>query len=193
MLFKQRTLEKIARAEVTVAFRRWRRPTVRSGGRLRTPVGELAIDVVVATTLEQITEGQALAAGFSGREEAVRVLEAGDGELYRIEFRRLGADSRAALAHDDDLDDEAMAAIRAALERLERRSESGWTLGCLRLIHEHPGTSASVLAERIGMDKVVFKRRVRQLKELGLTQSLEVGYRLSPRGRAFVSRAADVV
>lgn len=90
MLFKQRTLEKIARAEVTVAFRRWRRPTVRSGGRLRTPVGELAIDVVVATTLEQITEGQALAAGFSGREEAVRVLEAGDGELYRIEFRRLG-------------------------------------------------------------------------------------------------------
>jgi len=29
-----------------------------------------------------------------------------------------------------------------------------------------------------------FKRRVRQLKELGLTESLEVGYRLSPRGRA---------
>jgi hypothetical protein len=26
--------------------------------------------------------------------------------------------------------------------------------------------------------------RVRQLKELGLTESLEVGYRLSPRGRA---------
>lgn len=30
----------------------------------------------------------------------------------------------------------------------------------------------------------LFKRRVRQLKELGLTESLEVGYRLSPRGRA---------
>jgi ATP-dependent DNA ligase len=29
-----------------------------------------------------------------------------------------------------------------------------------------------------------FKRRVRQLKELGLTESLEVGYRLSPRGDA---------
>jgi len=28
-----------------------------------------------------------------------------------------------------------------------------------------------------------FKRRVRALKELGLTASLEIGYRLSPRGR----------
>lgn len=34
------------------------------------------------------------------------------------------------------------------------------------------------------MDVARFKPRVRQLKELGLTESLEVGYRLSPRGRA---------
>jgi hypothetical protein len=33
---------------------------------------------------------------------------------------------------------------------------------------------------------VAFKRDVRRLKELGLTESLEVGYRLSPRGRAFL-------
>jgi hypothetical protein len=31
---------------------------------------------------------------------------------------------------------------------------------------------------------VLFKADVRKLKELGLTESLEVGYRLSPRGRA---------
>jgi len=35
------------------------------------------------------------------------------------------------------------------------------------------------------MDKPSFKRRVRSLKELGLTESLEIGYRLSPRGRRF--------
>jgi len=29
---------------------------------------------------------------------------------------------------------------------------------------------------------------VRKLKELGLTESLEVGYRLSPRGRALLER-----
>jgi ribosomal protein S19E (S16A) len=38
------------------------------------------------------------------------------------------------------------------------------------------------------MEKLRFKARVRQLKELGLTESLEVGYRLSPRGRALLRR-----
>jgi hypothetical protein len=33
---------------------------------------------------------------------------------------------------------------------------------------------------------VSFKRDVRKLKELGLTESLEVGYRLSPRGAALL-------
>ena len=31
-----------------------------------------------------------------------------------------------------------------------------------------------------------FKRRVRQLKGLGLTISLDVGYRISPRGRSYL-------
>ena len=33
----------------------------------------------------------------------------------------------------------------------------------------------------------MFKRDVRKLKELGLTESLEIGYRLSPRGVAFMT------
>jgi ribosomal protein S19E (S16A) len=41
-----------------------------------------------------------------------------------------------------------------------------------------------ILALQVDADVPSFKRRVRQLKELGLTESLEVGYRLSPRGRA---------
>ena len=47
-----------------------------------------------------------------------------------------------------------------------------------------PGIVSRVLARRADADVPLFKRRVRQLKELGLTESLEVGYRLSPRGRA---------
>ena len=46
MLFKQATLGDIAAGKVTLAFRRWRRPTVRAGGTLTTPVGVLAIDAV---------------------------------------------------------------------------------------------------------------------------------------------------
>jgi hypothetical protein len=43
------------------------------------------------------------------------------------------------------------------------------------------------------METALFKRRVRVLKELGLTESLDVGYRLSPRGEAFVAVAGAVI
>ena len=36
----------------------------------------------------------------------------------------------------------------------------------------------------MGMEKHPFKAKVRQLKALGLTISLDVGYRLSPRGES---------
>jgi hypothetical protein len=43
---------------------------------------------------------------------------------------------------------------------------------------------AADLAASVGRETQPFKRDVRKLKELGLTESLERGYRLSPRGRA---------
>ena len=43
MLFRQDVLRRIGEGEVTLAFRRWLRPTVRAGGTLRTRVGVLAI------------------------------------------------------------------------------------------------------------------------------------------------------
>jgi hypothetical protein len=39
----------------------------------------------------------------------------------------------------------------------------------------------------MGMDQLSFKVRVRKLKGLGLTESLEIGYRLSPRGVALLA------
>ena len=45
---------------------------------------------------------------------------------------------------------------------------------------------AEDLAASIGREKLPFKRDVRKLKELGLTESLEIGYRLSPRGVALL-------
>lgn len=43
MLFKAKVLEKIGKGEVTLAFRRWTKPTVRAGGTLRTAAGVLAV------------------------------------------------------------------------------------------------------------------------------------------------------
>lgn len=46
MLLKRATLDAIVNGDVTLTFRRWRKPTVRAGGHLRTVVGELAIEAV---------------------------------------------------------------------------------------------------------------------------------------------------
>ncbi len=43
---------------------------------------------------------------------------------------------------------------------------------------------AATLAESIGRDRDSFKLDVRKLKNLGLTESLQTGYRISPRGLA---------
>jgi hypothetical protein len=56
----------------------------------------------------------------------------------------------------------------------------------LRLIAANPGRRAPDLARRRGLDTRPFKIDVRTLKALGLTESLAVGYRLSPRGRAYL-------
>ena len=56
----------------------------------------------------------------------------------------------------------------------------------LAAIDRRPATRAPDLAEGLGRETAVFKRDVRKLKELGLTESLEKGYRLSARGRALM-------
>jgi hypothetical protein len=47
--------------------------------------------------------------------------------------------------------------------------------------------AASRLAKALDRETAPFKADVRKLKRLGLTVSYEVGYDLSPRGRAFLA------
>ena len=56
----------------------------------------------------------------------------------------------------------------------------------LAIIDRSPEVRAPDLAAELGRDTLSFKRDVRKLKELGLTESLDIGYRLSPRGEAVV-------
>ena len=82
-----------------------------------------------------------------------------------------------------------MAEVEERLQRFDRASREGaWTSQYLRLIADQPGVRAADLAESLGLAKKPFKQRVRKLKELGLTESLETGYRLSPRGQSFLLR-----
>jgi hypothetical protein len=61
-----------------------------------------------------------------------------------------------------------------------------WTGKVLDLIAANPGRRAGDLAPLVGLETQEFKVRVRRLKALGLTISLEVGYRISPRGEALL-------
>lgn len=190
MLFKQDTLDRIAAGAVTLAFRRWKRPTVKAGGSLRTAVGILAIDGVEAVEEQSITAGDARRAGF----ESLAALQAelarpGEGTLYRIAFRLAGADPRVALRQSARLGRGQVAELEAALDRFDASSRTGpWTRRTLDLIAARAGITAAEIAADLGLEKQDVKRRVRRLKELGLTENLTAGYRLSPRGRALLAK-----
>lgn len=174
MLFKLAQLRGIADGTIDLQFRRWDRPRARAGGRQRTAVGVIAIDDV--RVVKRVSKAEARRAGFATPDEVVAALRP-DGDLYRIELHLEGPDPRVALrervAAGEDL-----AVLCRAVERLP------WGTDYLRAIAERPGVRAEELAASFGVEKRVFKPRVRRLKELGLTISLSPGYRLSPRGEA---------
>jgi hypothetical protein len=182
VIFKERFWAGIGDGSITVAYRRWKRPSVRAGGTLQSPAGQLAIDSVETIAPDAIDDDAARAAGYRDRNEALANLRA-DGTLYRIRFHRIGDDPRIALRQRTELAPEEAESI----ERMLARNE--WALTYLRLISEMPATVSTDLAARVGMERFAFKQRVRRLKALGLTESLDVGYRLSPRGEAVLARA----
>jgi hypothetical protein len=185
MLFRHDILQGIAEGHVTLAFRRWRRPPPTEGSLLRSPVGVLCLDRVMVIDEGDITIEDVRRTGMSLDE--LRASIAGEGTLLRIELRLAGDDPRVTLR--ERLPDRAeLEALVARLGRIDVAASTPWTRRYLQLIADQPGIVARVLAVQADADVPPFKRRVRQLKELGLTESLEVGYRLSPRGRAVLER-----
>lgn len=203
MQFRKRDKEAIARGELTLTFRRWRRPQARVGGRYR--AGEQVIEVTSVEQIEPdtITIPDAQAAGHDSPSAALDAIRDSrsrtadvEAPIYRVAFRCLGAqpDARAALAADASLDAEEVGALIDRLARMDARSSRGaWTRATLEAIDAAPGRRAPDLAAEQGCETAKFKADVRKLKSLGLTISLEVGYRLSPRGRVVLDavRAED--
>lgn len=107
MLLKQKTLEGIAGGGITLAFRRWKRPTVKAGGSLRTVIGVLASDAVDLVDEPKNTKKDVQQAGYASREELLAELNARkDVKLYRIALHHAGADARHALRRQADLADD---------------------------------------------------------------------------------------
>lgn len=194
MLFKAAILEEIAAGRVDRAFRLWRKPSVKSGGSLQTSAGVLGIDAVTAITTDDLTVEDAERSGHPSYDAMLRALTAvDDRQLYRIDFHIAGDDPRVALRQTIELSVEDIASISQSLARFDRSSRNGaWTDTVLTLIGSLDGRTASDIVQRTRINKPLLKTRIRQLKALGLTESLSSGYRLSPRGRRYMEKRAPL-
>jgi hypothetical protein len=158
---------------------------VKAGGTLRTSIGVLAIDAVDVVDEVDITDAEAAAAGYASKAALIAELARRSGETYRIRLRLAGPDPRVELRKRASLYGAEQEQLLGALDRLDRYSKQGpWCEAALATIARHPGRRAADLADELGWEKEWLKTSVRKLKELGLTESLETGYRLSPRGRS---------
>lgn len=185
MLIKKRVLDLIKEGKADLAFRRWKKPSVKPGTEMHTSVGLLGIHSVEEIELSEIDEAAAKRAGYKSREELAKELSGHEGKIYRIALSWLGPDPRVEIGKKDELSDDEWRELAAKLSRLDARASQGeWTRDYLRLIEENEGVRAGDLAAKIGSDKEALKLNVRKLKNLGLTISLGTGYRLSRRGMA---------
>src|SRR2546423_14987206 len=179
MLFPKRVWVGLVDGSVSVAFRYWKRPTVKGGGTLHAAVGVLAIDSVEAIAIRAVRPAEARAAGYESRARLLADLakyRAPGTTLYRITFHYEREDPRRALRENDRLGPSELQQLRSRLARLDRASSHGlWTKDVLELIRDNPGTLAADLAARRGRGEPRFKSRVRKLQALWPAESPPVG------------------
>ena len=183
MLFPKRLWPGIADGSVTLAFRRWERPRARAGARHRTPAGVVEIDSIKAVDPARITDAAARRAGAADADEIRTILARRAGTHYRIAFHFVGPIRGSSSAPPTACPTRPGPTWRpSSTGSTGRPSAAPWTVATLRLIGDRPEVAAADLAAAVGRERLPFKADVRRLKELGLTESLRPGYRLSPRG-----------
>jgi hypothetical protein len=192
MLFAGSDHDGVVEGRITTAYRRWAEARVVAGRIYRTNAGRIEIDSVSQVNPDLIADNDAdVIAADRGNAKDVRRRLRGNEEwpTFLIKFHLVeGPDPREELAASADLSAAELEDLRGRLARLDELSRHGaWTTDTLRLIQAKPATRAGDLAAEFGLDMAGFKLDVRKLKNLGLIYSLEVGYKVSPRGAAYLS------
>ncbi len=190
VLLDRPTADGIADGTISLVLRRWDKPRAKPGGTQRTQAGTIRIGSVTEHPGDyRVSAAQARAAGYPDAATAQAQLDRRPAaHTYLIAVSYLARDERPDLAADDTLSDADIRLIDDRLDRWDAASTDGaWTRQYLAMIAANEAVRAPDLAARVGLEVPRFKGRVRQLKGLGLTISLDVGYRLAPRGRAYLA------
>ena len=188
MLLKSVILKKIKSGEINTVFRTWKKPRVLQGTNFHTAIGQMQIDSIEELSKDSLKDKDLIGSDLKNLNSLLKSVGSREGKLYKIRLSYVGEDPRKALAQKQ-LDEEEFENVLTKLSKMDRLSHSGnWTRSTLEIIKANPAKRAPDLAKELGLEKDPFKRNVRKLKGLGLTQSLKVGYRLSPRGHSYLEK-----
>ncbi len=188
MLFKEKHLSGIKSGRITLAFRRWQKASVKTGSLLHTSIGLIEIRKVETVNEIDITDDDALNAGFLDRNQLLESFAQNNtGLIFKISVRYHSDDPRIKLREQTELSEQQFADLRKKLEQLDNYSKQGsWTKRILLVIKDNPNLHATGIAKLTGFEKEWLKLNIRKLKNLGLTISHNVGYELSPLGKEYL-------
>ena len=95
MVFTKRLRERVRLGQITCSVRIWTRPHVLVGGRYRMDAGEIEIDSIEPIGFPDITPQLALASGFLGVLDLLKVAKHGKGQnIYLVRFHYVPATDR---------------------------------------------------------------------------------------------------
>jgi hypothetical protein len=193
MLFKQVHLKGILTGKISLAFRKWNRPSVKRGSIIKTSIGQLEIQDFSVIDKNAITNSEAVKAGYQDLSELMAIIDSRKGShIYRIKIRYHSPDPRIELRNKTDLSAEEFKALEKKLTRMDSLSSNGaWTIQVLETIKDRPNVKAQKLADVLGKEKEWLKPNIRKLKNMGLTISHSVGYSLSPLGKVILDRMTN--
>lgn len=190
MLFKETHLNGIKSGKINLAFRKWQKASVKEGSLLHTSIGLVAISKLETVSENDITDQDALKAGFTDKKQLLKSLtNTATGMIFKISVRYHSPDPRIKLREQTELSEQQFTNLKKKLERLDNHSKQGpWTEKILLTLKDNPNLHAIGIAKLTGFEKEWLKLNIRKLKNLGLTISHTVGYELSPKGNVLLNK-----
>ncbi|MGJ1415184.1 ASCH domain-containing protein [Sphingobacterium multivorum] len=190
MLFKEAHLQAIKSGEITLAFRKWQKASVKPGSLLHTSIGLVKIHKIEAVNENDITSKDLLEAGFTDKKHLQQSFTHNSkGTIFKISISYHSEDPRIKLREQSELSEQQFFDLKMKLERLDNHSKQGhWTEKILLTIKDNPSLHAIGIAKLTGFEKEWLKLNIRKLKNLGLTISHNIGYELSPLGNEYVKK-----